>query len=263
MKLAIAAAVLAATLTPVGAAAQTAAGPAAQTTPVQRATLGEDLKAFATWPAEWRARDWLKFTGVVAAVGAAYGQDDEIRDRYKNDGEPNYHEVIDAMPTAVTFGGMWLAGKLARNEEARWEADAMRRAFVIQTISTEVVKVAFRRERPGPGVPKDNWNDHGLSFPSGHTAAAFAIGTVLAESGSDTHRALRRTLGYGLGVAMGYQRVNHDAHWFSDTVAGAAIGIAAAKFVMRRREGTEPRGQLLVLPLDGGGTMLTYAVPLR
>jgi hypothetical protein len=65
-----------------------------------------------------------------------------------------------------------------------------------------------------------------------------------------------------LGVAMGYQRVNHDAHWFSDTVAGAAIGIATAKFVMRRREGTEPRGQLLLLPTDGG-VRVTYAVPLR
>lgn len=267
LNLVMAAAVLAAgALAHFDATAQAADGPAAaasQTAPVEHAPLVRDLKDFATWPADWKARDWLKFTGVVAAVSAAYRQDDEIRDRYKNDGERNYNDVLDAMPTAVTFGGMWLAGKVARNEEARWEADAMRRAFVIQTISTEVLKVAFRRERPGPGVPKDNWNDHGLSFPSGHTAAAFAIGTVLAESGNDKRRALRRTVGYGLGVVMGYQRVNHDAHWFSDTVAGAAIGIATAKFVLRRREGTEPRGQVLVLPADGGGAMLTYSVPLR
>ena len=197
----VAAVALAAAFAQFGAAAQAADGPdaaASQTAPVEHAPLIRDLKGFATWPADWKARDWLKFTGVVAAVSAAYRQDDEIRDHYGNDGEPNYHEVLDAMPTAVTFGGMWLAGKIAHNEEARWEADAMRRAFVIQTISTEVIKVAFRRERPGPGVPKDNWSDHGLSFPSGHTASAFAIGTVLAESGSDKHRALRRSLHQGV-----------------------------------------------------------------
>jgi membrane-associated phospholipid phosphatase len=237
-------------------------GDALETVPVEPQTLGADLKAFVTAPADWRARDWLKFSGVVAAVGVAYRYDDEVRARYANDGEPNYHEVIDSMPAAVTFGGMWFAAKLARSEQALWEVRAMRRAIVIQTISTEVLKVAFRRERPGPGVPKDDWNARGLSFPSGHTAVAFAIGTVLAESGDDRHRAWRRAIGYGIGVATAYQRVNHDAHWLSDTVAGAALGIAAAKFVMKRRSASEPRGQVWLGTVDGG-PMLTFAMPLR
>jgi membrane-associated phospholipid phosphatase len=167
------------------------------------------------------------------------------------------------MPAAITFGGMWFAAKLARNPEARWEVDAMRRAFVVNAITVQTLKVAIRRDRPAPGVEKDNWFGHeDLSFPSGHTAAAFAIGTVLAESGSDTHRKLRRSIGYGIGVLTAYQRVNHDAHWFSDTVAGAAIGIAAAKVIMRRRREAEPFGHLGIAPVDDG-MMLTYTVPLR
>jgi hypothetical protein len=269
MRQSFAVAVLAAGLAHLPGAAQEADGPspspaaaAHENVPVHPYTLGEDLKAFATWPKEWRARDWLKFTGVAAAVNVAYRQDDEIRDHYRNDGEANYHEALDAMPAAMTFGGMWFAAKLARNKEARWEVDAMRRAFVVEAISTQIIKVALRRERPGPGAPKDNWGADDLSFPSGHTAAAFAIGTVLAESGSDTHRKLRRSLGYGIGVLTAYQRVNHDAHWFSDTVAGAAIGIAAAKVVMRRRREAEPFGYLGIAPVDDG-MMLTYTVPLR
>jgi hypothetical protein len=271
MRRSFAAAALAAALAHLPAPAQEADGPSrsainevagAENVPVHPYTLGEDLKAFATWPKEWRARDWLKFTGVLAAVNVAYRQDDEIRDHYRNDGEEDYHEALDAMPAAVTFGGMWFAAKVAGNSEARWEVDAMRRAFVVEAISTQLIKVALRRERPGPGAPKDNWGADDLSFPSGHTAAAFAIGTVLAESGSDTHRKLRRSLGYGIGVLTAYQRVNHDAHWFSDTVAGAAIGIAAAKVVMRRRREAEPFGYLGVSPFDDG-MMLTYTVPLR
>jgi len=237
-------------------------GDALEAVPVQPESLGADLKAFATAPAHWRARGWLKFAGVVAAVGVAYRYDDEVRAHYGNDGEPNYHEVVDSMPAALTFGGMWFAAKLARNEQALWEVRAMRRAIVIETISSEILKVAFRRERPGPGVPKDNWNARGLSFPSGHTAVAFAIGTVLAESGDDQHRAWRRAIGYGIGVATAYQRVNHDAHWLSDTVACAALGVAAAKFVMKRRSGSEPRGQVWLGTADGG-PMLTFAMPLR
>jgi membrane-associated phospholipid phosphatase len=138
----------------------------------------------------------------------------------------------------------------------------MRRAIVLETLSSEVLKVAFRRERPGPGVSRNGWGDGGLSFPSGHTATAFAIGTVLAESGDDRHRWLRRVMGYGLGIGTAYQRINHDAHWLSDTVAGAALGIVTARFVLQRREQPEPRGAVAFVPTPWG-TSLTYTVPLR
>ena len=236
--------------------------PASEPGPAQAPSLRDDIKAFATEPARWRGRDWIKVAGIAAAVGVAYHYDDKVHEHFARDGEPNYHEVVDAMPAAFVFGGVWFAAKLAGNEEARWESLAMRRAIVLETLSSEVMKVAFRRKRPGPGVPADHWGGGGLSFPSGHTAAAFAIGTVFAESGDDKHRAWRRVLGYGIGVATGYLRLDHDAHWLSDTVAGAALGIGAAKFVMKRRSGTEPRGAFSVLPVNGG-TMLSYTLPLR
>ena len=195
-------------------------------------------------------------------MSLAYQYDDRVRAHYANDGKANYHEVIDTLPTAAVFGGMWFAAKLAHNEEARNEVAAMRRAIVVETVGVEVLKVAFRRKRPGPGVSRDGWGDGGLSFPSGHTAAAFAVGTVLAESGDDKQRWWRRVIGYSLGVGVGFQRVNHDAHWLSDTVAGAAMGIWAAKFVMNRRENALLNGTVSLAPLDGGA-MLTYTVPIH
>lgn len=245
------------------AAAETGPSPAAAAlSSAQPHRLPDDLKAFAAQPLHWRGKDWLRFGGALAAVSLAYQYDDKVRAHYANDGEPNYHEVIDSMPAAAVFGGTWFAAKLARSEEARQEVAAMRRAIVLQTIGVEVMKVAFRRERPGPGVSRDGWGDGGLSFPSGHTAAAFAIGTVLAESGNAKTRWWRRVIGYGIGVGTGYQRINHDAHWLSDTVAGAAMGIWAAKFVMKRRASVAPRGQVALVPSDGGA-MLTYTVPMR
>lgn len=256
---------LAATLATAPARAQTAAdpgpSPASQQNLAPAPRLGEDLKALVTEPLRWRRQEWLQLAGIAAAVSLAYQYDDNVRAHYGNDGEPDYHEVEDALPPAIVFGARWFAAQ-GGNEQARREVAMMQRAFVLQTISTEVIKVAFRRERPGPGVPRDHWNDGDLSFPSGHTGTAFAIGTVFAESGDDRHRRLRRIIGYGIGTYVGYQRINHDAHWFSDTVAGAALGIATAKFVMKRHDGTEPRGLFSLRPIEGG-TMLTYTVPLR
>jgi len=264
--LTFATAILAAALVhmPTRAQSEDDAGPSPAAATEETPRLGADLKTFVTEPLRWRRREWLRFAGVAAAVGVAYQYDDDVRDHYGNDGEPDYHEVADAMPPAILFGATWFADKLGHNEDAHRQAAMMRRAFVVQTISTEVLKVAFRRERPGPGVPRGRWNENDLdfSFPSGHTGAAFAIGTVFAESGDDKRRGLRRVIGYGVGTIVAYQRVNHDAHWLSDTVAGAAIGILSAKFVMKRHEGKEPRGLFSLQPMEGG-TMLTYTVPLR
>jgi membrane-associated phospholipid phosphatase len=74
-------------------------------------------------------------------------------------------------------------------------------------------------------------------------ATAFAIGTVLAESGNDRHRWLRRALGYGLAVGTAHARMDHDAHWLSDTVAGAGLGIATARFVMKQRDRADGRAR--------------------
>jgi membrane-associated phospholipid phosphatase len=95
-----------------------------------------------------------------------------------------------------------------------------------------------------------------------HTTAAFAIGTVLAESGNDRHRWLRRVLGYGLAVGTAYARMDHDAHWFSDTVAGAGLGIATARFVLKRREESDSRARFEMLPMPDG-IAVGYTVDLR
>ena len=94
--------------------------------------------------------------------------------------------------------------------------------------------------------------------PSEHTTAAFAIGTVLAESGNDDYRWLRRILGYGAAGFTGYERLRHNAHWLSDTLAGAALGAASAHFAMSRQMGKAPKDSVLALAPLPQGVMLRY-----
>lgn len=81
-------------------------------------------------------------------------------------------------------------------------------------ITVEGLKYSINRERP---------NGYERSFPSGHTAAAFASAGFLQ---------MRYGWGYGipayaLAAFTGYSRVESNNHWTSDVLAGAAIGIGA------------------------------------
>jgi membrane-associated phospholipid phosphatase len=89
-----------------------------------------------------------------------------------------------------------------------------------------------------------------------HTTAAFAIGTVFAESGGDEYRWARRFIGYGIAGGIAYTRLHDNQHWLSDTVAGAALGAATARFTLNRREARAHRWDVSLMPAQGGGVML-------
>jgi membrane-associated phospholipid phosphatase len=138
----------------------------------------------------------------------------------------------------------------------------MLEAAALSSAAAYVLKQAAGRERPYVAGDPDHWRSGGDAFPSLHVTAAFAIGTVLAESGNERHRWIRRVLGYGIAAGTAYQRIDHDAHWFSDAVAGAGLGLATARFVMQRRESSSARTQVRLVPSERG-LALTYAVALR
>jgi uncharacterized protein affecting Mg2+/Co2+ transport len=70
-------------------------------------------------------------------------------------------------------------------------------------------------------------------------------------------------LGYGVAGATAYLRVDHNAHWTSDVLAGAALGLTTARFTMNRREGKASQTAVMVQPAEGGGLMLAFSMPLR
>ena len=85
---------------------------------------------------------------------------------------------------------------------------------------------------------------------------------VQASCARDEFRWVRRLLGYGLGAATSYERLKHNTHWLSDTVAGACLGIASAHFAMGQHENTNSEYGISVMPIQGG-VMLTYRVRLN
>jgi len=259
-----AAAALAATLAASPLLGQQAEGPAKEKGRV--AMVASDVKDYVTAPLHARRQQWVRFGAALGAIAFAHQYDDDVRDHFETvtvapGTEPDTKDGSDAAPAILALGGTWIAAAIGDEDDGRREAGMMLEAAAFSGVSAYALKELAGRERPFETADADAWGENGDSFPSMHTATAFAIGTVLAESGNDRVRWLRRTIGYGLAVGTAYARMDHDAHWLSDTVAGAALGLATARFVMKQRD-ADRRGRVTFEPLPDG-VAVGYVVDLR
>ena len=243
----------------------TAPAPQSTATDEQQADRGlvSDVKLYFTAPLRWNATDWAWLGGALAAIGAAHHYDTQVRNHFFTPGQTvNSDDVQDALPAAGVFVATWAYANLIDDDAGRREAWAMLEATALSGVTAYAIRYAAGREGPADTSDPNEWGKGGGgSFPSLHSTAAFAIGTVLAESGNDEFRWVRRFLGYGLGVFTSYERLKHNQHWLSDTVAGAALGAASAHFTMDRVYHGHQESNLSIVPIQGGA-MLTYRVSL-
>lgn len=115
------------------------------------------------------------------------------------------------------------------------------RALGAAYVAVGALKLAVRRTRPDGGS---------YSFPSGHTAGAFAIAPVLADH-------FGRKVGYpayALAVMTGLGRLEDRRHYLSDVVFGAALGTAAGVAFSGSHSAGAPA---LSVTLHGGQPALT------
>ncbi len=117
--------------------------------------------------------------------------------------------LLSSGATALWAGGAWAHDANLRDAGF----DAMR-SLGITFGAVAALKLAVRRTRPDGGA---------YSFPSGHTAGAFAVAPVLAR-----HFGARIAVpAYVLAVMTGMGRLEDRKHFLSDVLFGATIGTAA------------------------------------
>lgn len=226
----------------------------------------DDTGQYFTSPLRWDAEDWSYFGAAVVAVVAAHQFDADARSHFAVganstlNGGKDKNTLRDAVPAVGLVLGTWATAGYLGDPDGYSETWRLVEAGALGTVTSEVLAVAGGRERPDGTTSPNQWRKSGDSFPSAHTTAAFAIGMTFAESGNDDYRWLRRILGYGIAGGTAYIRMKDNVHWLSDTVAGAALGIATARFVLNRENG--PHGDLSFAP-QKGGWMIAYSVPLR
>jgi membrane-associated phospholipid phosphatase len=221
-----------------------------------------DTKLYFTAPLRWDSQDWLYFGVALAAVGASHEFDSRVRTHFVDPRAPLNGEdknvARDALPAAALILGTGLYAAFIDDRDGYRETWSLFEAGLFSTATSEVLSLAAGRERPDATTSPNMWGRGGDSFPSVHVSAAFAVGTVFAESGNDEYRWIRRIIGYGAAAGTAYLRVHENVHWLSDTVAGSALGIATARFVLNR-QGEQQRVSIQFQPLKDGW-QLAYTV---
>lgn len=66
------------------------------------------------------------------------------------------------------------------------------------------------------------------SFPSGHTAEAFASAELMRQEYKDVSP-WYGVAGYAMATATGMLRIYNDKHWLNDVIAGAGFGMASTR----------------------------------
>lgn len=155
----------------------------------------------------------LIVTGIVLDKRSIKtGFRDWIRERYEI---PNtsVDDILQHVPI-----GMIYATDLALGNDMKEIGRHTRHLIVSQALTLGTMLIV----KEVTNSPRPNGGSH--TFPSGHTAYAFASAGVMYQSFKDDNLLLAYS-GYVPAVVVGAYRMIKDKHWVSDVVVGAGLGI--------------------------------------
>ncbi|CAN5839407.1 hypothetical protein BH23GEM8_BH23GEM8_08880 [soil metagenome] len=186
-------------------------------------------------------------------------------------------ELLGGPGSLAIAGGLYVGGNIVASRDLATPGLRTGEAVVLAEIIVYSIKGLAGRARPRLDVsnPLDFALGRGISggayqsFPSGHTAAAFAAATVLrsaiAEQNPDA-RIFAGSLLYTTASLTGISRIYTNEHWLTDTALGGAIGVFSAHKVLRyhRARGDDTRLDrwLLSISVVGGRPVALGITPL-
>lgn len=108
---------------------------------------------------------------------------------------------------------------------------------IAAAVANGPAKLLVRRRRPSRlSLPTLIHMPRSTSFPSGHSAAAFAFAT-----GACAELPVLTPMLVPLAVAVAYSRVHTGVHYPSDVAAGAVIGVGSGMIAKRAPRWVDPR----------------------
>jgi membrane-associated phospholipid phosphatase len=171
--------------------------------------------------------------GVVVASGfldqtvQTYTQDhrtetkDDIARVFKHMGQPEVYATVGL--------GTILAGLIASDDDITRAGGRITGSLVTAAASNSIIKYVVGRTRPNHSSQPDPDEfapfSGNVSFPSGHTAMAFALATSVSH---EVHFLPAQIGLYSAATLTGWSRINDNKHWLSDVLGGAAVGVTSA-----------------------------------
>jgi hypothetical protein len=214
-----------------------------------------DLRDVLGAPLDWRAPQWERFSLAIAGVGAAALLDRRVRDWEQHDHSrlgdkiAQDFEPLGSGGAWAVLGTFYLDGLLRDDAKARSVGeDGLIASLIAGGVVTPALKYVTGRRRPHDTTRTFDFNAFGgsSSFPSGHTTEAFAVASVIA---TEYDSGWIKGVAYGTATLVGFARIHHQAHFFSDVVGGAIVGTGVGRAVVHRNN--RERRRFEVAPLLG------------
>jgi len=216
-----------------------------------------------TSPLRFESEDWIRLSAVVGITAIASLADKEIKS-FSQKNQSDFADAvfkIDKYYYAEFVGASIIAfygyGLIAENSKIRKLALKLTEATFLASSITLVTKTIVGRARPYQQesqyyfTPFTFDNDYN-SFPSGHTTLAFTYSTVMANEIDNVFWKIGWYTAAGL---VGYARIYHNQHWFSDVFMGAAIGYFSGEFVNNHHTNSGKDVSINLYPLPMGLTV--------
>lgn len=161
------------------------------------------------------------FSGIKGFKNINYGLKEEIWD-------DNFHRQTQAdnylqWAPAITVYGLNTFGDNGKHNFAD-RTIIYGLSTLIMSTSVFIIKRSSSEQRPDSS---DNY-----SFPSGHTATAFAAAEFLRLEYKDKSPSYGIG-GYAIAAATGYLRLYNNKHWLGDVLTGAGVGILSTDIAYR------------------------------
>jgi membrane-associated phospholipid phosphatase len=222
--------------------------------------ITKDFAHVATAPGRWSSKDLTIFAGCMGMVFATMSYADKpvfdnIQQTREN-GRVDGFRFIEPFGLQYAYGsiaGFYAIGTIFDKPRARMTArDAISTSLISYGL-VEAIKFASGRDRPRRRTSPYEFNPFGGAdaFPSGHATTAFGLATVISHH---YHPLWMKISAYGLAGLVGVSRIDHNAHFVSDVVAGALLGTAIGHSVVKFNQGADRKDaqtEWMVLPITG------------
>ena len=201
------------------------------------------------WTLPWQAvrgNHWKPVAAVVAGTAALVVLDPHTEPYFNNPRRFNGYKTgplrgrNTTLAVTMTPVAFYLAGLATHSSYERNTAFLAAEGIFDTQMVSFVMKSAIGRLKPSDIPPGGNYRDTWFKykgnlenrggFPSGHTASAFAVATIVAGR-YPKHRWLPY-VAYGVAGVLSLSRLPTQAHFPSDIFIGAAMGYSIGRFVV-------------------------------
>jgi len=228
-----------------------------------------DTKNVFTSPLHWQSSDWVKAglaTGIT--IGLYNFADQNVREEVQK----NRSDFFDTFANGPRLLGdglfilgsqslLYVYGASTDNSKLKRATLLSLESYVISGGIIIIMKSIGQRHRPYKNDGSDQWDGPSLSlsnksFPSGHSASAFAVATVFASVYKDVK--FVPVICYSLASMAALSRVYDDVHWASDIFFGSVVGYFTAKSILKSNS---EENDLTIFPsTDGNDIYLNCSI---